>query len=82
MKISLFTTTLVALGSSLAMAAERPNVVFILTDDQRGDAVGYHPTPLLGITTLKMQIGNLGFGGWGILLGAYYMGVLHSRPHI
>ncbi len=28
-----------------------PNVVFILTDDQRADAVGYHPEPLLGIKT-------------------------------
>ncbi|WDE99007.1 sulfatase [Lentisphaera profundi] len=46
------------LGSALLMmtcliakAAERPNVVFILTDDQRGDAVGYHKNPLLGIKT-------------------------------
>lgn len=29
----------------------RPNVVFILTDDQRADAVGYHENPLLGIKT-------------------------------
>ena len=33
------------------IAADRPNVVFILTDDQRGDAVGYHPNSLLGIKT-------------------------------
>ncbi|MCM8536379.1 MAG: sulfatase [Lentisphaeraceae bacterium] len=33
------------------LAADRPNVVFILTDDQRGDAVGYHQNPLLGINT-------------------------------
>ncbi|MEH6569036.1 MAG: sulfatase-like hydrolase/transferase, partial [Halioglobus sp.] len=29
----------------------QPNVVFVLTDDQRADAVGYHPEPLLGIET-------------------------------
>ncbi|MGI9289300.1 MAG: sulfatase-like hydrolase/transferase, partial [Pseudomonadales bacterium] len=29
----------------------RPNVVFILTDDQRADAVGFHEKPLLGIKT-------------------------------
>jgi len=29
----------------------RPNIVFILTDDQRADAVGYADTPLLGIET-------------------------------
>lgn len=34
-----------------ASAATRPNVVFILTDDQRGDAVGYVDVPLLGIQT-------------------------------
>lgn len=34
-----------------ASEAERPNVLFILTDDQRADAVGYHPEPLLGIET-------------------------------
>jgi arylsulfatase A-like enzyme len=28
-----------------------PNVVFVLTDDQRADAVGYHPNSLLGIKT-------------------------------
>lgn len=28
-----------------------PNVVFVLTDDQRADAVGYADEPLLGITT-------------------------------
>ncbi len=31
--------------------AESPNVVFVLTDDQRADAVGYHPNSLLGIET-------------------------------
>lgn len=30
---------------------EKPNVVFVLTDDQRADAVGYHPNSLLGIRT-------------------------------
>ncbi|WP_372778267.1 sulfatase [Litorivivens sp.] len=40
------------LGLSFALkAATPPNVVFILTDDQRSDAVGYHPKPLLGIKT-------------------------------
>ena len=31
--------------------AAEPNVVFVLTDDQRADAVGYHPNSLLGIET-------------------------------
>jgi arylsulfatase A-like enzyme len=31
--------------------ADSPNVVFVLTDDQRADAVGYHPSSLLGIET-------------------------------
>jgi N-acetylglucosamine-6-sulfatase len=31
--------------------AGSPNVVLVLTDDQRADAVGYHPRPLLGIET-------------------------------
>jgi arylsulfatase A-like enzyme len=31
--------------------AVEPNVVFVLTDDQRADAVGYHPNSLLGIKT-------------------------------
>ena len=38
-------------GEVVAAAAETPNVLFILTDDQRADAVGYHPQPLLGIKT-------------------------------
>lgn len=37
-------------GQALA-EAQAPNVLFILTDDQRADAVGYHPEPLLGIET-------------------------------
>jgi arylsulfatase A-like enzyme len=44
------TLLLLAFCQSL-MAADRPNVVFILTDDQRSDAVGYHAKPLLGIKT-------------------------------
>ena len=39
----------IAVSSQLALAA--PNVVFVLTDDQRADAVGYHPNSLLGIQT-------------------------------
>ncbi|WP_372799453.1 sulfatase [Litorivivens sp.] len=38
-------------ASMSLQAAAQPNVVFILTDDQRSDAVGYHPKPLLGIKT-------------------------------
>jgi len=34
-----------------AAAADRPNVVFILTDDQRWDALGCEDKPLLGIDT-------------------------------
>lgn len=30
---------------------KRPNVVFILTDDQRADAIGCHEKPLLGLKT-------------------------------
>ena len=37
--------------AAVAIAAEKPNVVFILTDDQRADAVGYAANPLLGIET-------------------------------
>jgi N-acetylglucosamine-6-sulfatase len=40
----------VVAGQALA-TTEAPNVLFILTDDQRADAVGYHPEPLLGIKT-------------------------------
>ena len=42
-----------ALLSSVVSAEmnSQPNIVFILTDDQRGDAVGYHPNSLLGIET-------------------------------
>lgn len=45
--------TAALLGASWMVQAEniQPNVLFILTDDQRSDAVGYHPTPLLGIET-------------------------------
>jgi arylsulfatase A-like enzyme len=35
----------------VAGAQAKPNVVFVLTDDQRADAVGYHPNSLLGIET-------------------------------
>ena len=45
---------LVAIALSIAaqiVLAAPPNVVFILTDDQRADAVGYHPHSLLGIET-------------------------------
>lgn len=41
--------SLVLLSATVAVA--KPNVVFILTDDQRADAVGYHPDSLLGIET-------------------------------
>ena len=34
-----------------SQVAAQPNVVFVLTDDQRADAVGYHPDALLGIET-------------------------------
>lgn len=34
-----------------ASGESRPNIVFILTDDQRADAVGFAPEPLLGIET-------------------------------
>jgi len=41
-----------SLISTGAVAVEqRPNVLLILTDDQRWDAVGYHDKPLLGIDT-------------------------------
>ncbi len=54
---------LLAVGSGLAACGDRapsearpasprpPNLVFVLTDDQRADAVGYADEPLLGITT-------------------------------
>jgi len=38
-------------AAASADKAKRPNVVFILTDDQRADAVGYAARPLLGIKT-------------------------------
>lgn len=48
----LFCALALAVTTALAAAADtRPNVLFILTDDQRADAVGYHPNPLLGIET-------------------------------
>ncbi len=55
---SIFSTLILCLSSLLLTACmtrpgqtPTPNVVFILTDDQRADAVGYHPKPLLGIKT-------------------------------
>ncbi len=36
---------------SATIQAKQPNVVFVLTDDQRADAVGYHENSLLGIET-------------------------------
>ena len=48
--LSILALLLCAGSSALAVAAQ-PNVVFILTDDQRADAVGYHPQSLLGIET-------------------------------
>ena len=60
-----FTTlsTIFCIATGLAMAlacsqaprsetqARRPNVVFVLTDDQRWDALGSEESPLLGIST-------------------------------
>lgn len=37
--------------ASAQVLAAAPNVVFILTDDQRADAVGFHENSLLGIQT-------------------------------
>jgi len=51
MAIRLSFTLMLVLASTLAQATSRPNVVFILTDDQRADAVGYHENSLLGIET-------------------------------
>ncbi|MCD6395557.1 MAG: sulfatase [Planctomycetes bacterium] len=52
MKVVGLTTTGIALGGcQSAPAGKRPNVVVILTDDQRDDCVGVHPRPLLGIKT-------------------------------
>lgn len=45
------TFAIVLLAYSALSLAKQPNVVFILTDDQRSDAVGYHQKPLLGIKT-------------------------------
>ncbi len=41
---------LVTFGIAASVRAA-PNVVFVLTDDQRADAVGFHPNSLLGIKT-------------------------------
>lgn len=43
--------TVLAMTISVSAMAKPPNVVFVLTDDQRADAVGYHKKPLLGIKT-------------------------------
>ena len=52
MKMVGLTTTGIALrGCQSAPADKQPNVVVILTDDQRDDCVGVHPKPLLGIKT-------------------------------
>ncbi len=54
MTIRLFFAVILLLLAGLSRAAgspDRPNVVFILTDDQRADAVGYHENSLLGIET-------------------------------
>ena len=52
MKVVGLTTTGIALGGcQSAPADKRLNVVVIMTDDQRDDCVGMHPSPLLGIKT-------------------------------
>ncbi len=52
MKTILLATMLSLLSSmTFGKLTERPNVLFILTDDQRGDAVGYHQQSFLGIET-------------------------------
>ncbi|MFK8048438.1 MAG: sulfatase [Halioglobus sp.] len=40
-----------AVFAAAASSTAPPNVVFVLTDDQRADAVGYHGDSLLGIQT-------------------------------
>jgi N-acetylglucosamine-6-sulfatase len=47
-RLSLF---VILYACCLQAAATPPNVVFVLTDDQRADAVGYHSNSLLGIQT-------------------------------
>ena len=52
MKVVGLATTGIALGGCQSAAVDkRPNVVVILTDDQRDDCIGAHPKPLLGIKT-------------------------------
>lgn len=46
-----FAVAIGLLTAQSVWAAKGPNVLFILTDDQRADAVGYHSEPLLGIET-------------------------------
>lgn len=46
-----FIPLLLFLAFCTQAGAGTPNVVFVLTDDQRADAVGYHPNSLLGIET-------------------------------
>lgn len=51
-RLGAFLALAAMLLAPLGQAEDRPpNVLFILTDDQRADAVGYHEQPLLGIDT-------------------------------
>ena len=56
LKVAGLTTTGLALGGCRTPGTrrgdrDRPNVVVVLTDDQRWDCVGIHPKPLLGMKT-------------------------------
>ena len=56
LKVAGLTTTGLALGGcrtpeKARRDQEHPNVVVILTDDQRSDCLGIHPKPLLGMKT-------------------------------
>ena len=56
LKTAGLTTTGLVLGGCRILrknrgGGNRPNVIVVLTDDQRWDCLGLHPKPLLGIKT-------------------------------
>ena len=51
-KSTLIPTLLVSLSCSAFAAPPKPNILFVFTDDQRWDAIGYEDNPVIQTPTL------------------------------